>query len=185
MKFLNFLIVIIFFFSSSCKSNVEEIYSNIDGLDHGEILKGPESVEKHCLKLIYKIDTTFSDKYFKILVDKLISGPKIWRPYYFNTLSLYCDNVNDENKNLLEVSIFNYFIHNPKEYLEHIKKMNFKNSDCILQNIANYIQQYLKESNITIISMKNVARKYCENCSNEETETLYQYLDLASKYQSE
>ena len=104
MKFLNFLIVIIFF-SSSCKSNVEEIYSNIDGLDHGEILKGPESVEKHCLKLIYKIDTTFSDKYFKILVDKLNAGSQIWRPYYFNTLSIYCDNVNDENKNLLEASI--------------------------------------------------------------------------------
>jgi hypothetical protein len=33
--------------------------------------------------------------------------------------------------------------------------------------------------------MKNVARKYCKNCSNEETEVLYQYLDLASKYQSE
>ena len=161
------------------------IYSKVDGLNHQEILNGKESAEKYALELIYKIDTTLSDKYFHVFINKLNDGPKIWKPYYLNALSIYCNNIKEDQIFLLKASIFNYLIHNPKEYIENIEKMSLENSDCFLENLASYIQDYISQKEITIISMKNVAQKYCENCSDEEIKILYDYFDLVYKYQTE
>ena len=50
---------------------------------------------------------------------------------------------NDKSK--LEASIFNYFLHHPKEYLENIEKMNYENSDCLLSSISSYIKEYINQ----------------------------------------
>ena len=54
MKYF-FPVFLLFFLS--CNQEPISIYSNIDGLNHEEILNGPETLEKHSLELIYKIDT--------------------------------------------------------------------------------------------------------------------------------
>ena len=169
----------------NCNNKDEFIYSNVDGLDHKEILSGPENVEKHSLELIYQIDTSLNSEYFKILLLKLNESKDIWRPYYFNALSMYCNKINQEDQSKLEASIFNYFLHYPKEYLENIEKMNYDHSDCILISISSYIKNYLKQNQITIISMKNVAHQYCLECSDEEISLIYDYLDLAFRFQKE
>ena len=177
-------IIIILFFSVfiSCNNEDEFIYSKIDGLNHKEILGGPESVEKHSLELIYQIDTTISKKYFNILLLKLNKGKAIWRPYYFNALSIYCNRITLDDQSKLEASIFNYFLHHPKEYLENIEKMNYDNSDCLLVSISSYIKDYLNQNEITIVSMKNVAHQYCLDCSDQEIILIYEYLDLANRF---
>lgn len=177
-------IIIILFFSVfiSCNNEDEFIYSKIDGLNHKEILGGPESVEKHSLELIYQIDTTISKKYFNILLLKLNEGKAIWRPYYFNALSIYCNRITLDDQSKLEASIFNYFLHHPKEYLENIEKMNYDNSDCLLVSISSYIKDYLNQNEITIVSMKNVAHQYCLDCSDQEIILIYEYLDLAHRF---
>ena len=86
----------------NCNNKDEFIYSNIDGLNHKEILGGPENIEKHSLELIYQIDTTLSMEYFNILLLKLNEGKDIWRPYYFNALSLYCNRISLDDKSKLE-----------------------------------------------------------------------------------
>jgi hypothetical protein len=176
-------IILLFPVLLNCSNEDEFIYSNIDGLNHKEILGGPETVEKHSLELIYQIDTTLNNDYLKILLLKLNDGSDLWRPYYFNALSLYCSKINQDDQSQLEASIFNYFLHYPKEYLENIEKMNYNNSDCILMSISAYINAYLKQNEITIISMKNVAQQYCIECSDEEISLIYNYLDLALRYQ--
>ena len=145
----------------------------------------PENVEKHSLELIYQIDTTISMEYFNILLLKLNEGKDIWRPYYFNALSLYCNRISSNDKSKLEASIFNYFLHHPKEYLENIEKMNYDNSDCLLVSISSYIKDYLNQNEITIVSMKNVAHQYCMECSDQEIILIYDYLDLALRFQKE
>lgn len=177
-------IIIILFFSVfiSCNNEDEFIYSKIDGLNHKEILGGPESVEKHSLELIYQIDTTISKNYFNILLLKLNEGKAIWRPYYFNALSIYCNRITLDDQSKLEASIFNYFLHHPKEYLENIEKMNYDNSDCLLVSISSYIKDYLNQNEITIVSMKNVAHQYCLDCSDQEIILIYEYLDLAHRF---
>ena len=177
-------IIIILFFSVfiSCNNEDEFIYSKIDGLNHKEILGGPESVEKHSLEIIYQIDTTISKNYFNILLLKLNEGKAIWRPYYFNALSIYCNRITLDDQSKLEASIFNYFLHHPKEYLENIEKMNYDNSDCLLVSISSYIKDYLNQNEITIVSMKNVAHQYCLDCSDQEIILIYEYLDLAHRF---
>ena len=172
--------IIVLFFSVfiNCNNEDEFIYSNIDGLNHKEILDGPVNVEKHSLEMIYQIDTALSMDYFNVLLIKLNEGQDIWRPYYFNALSLYCNRIRMEDKSKLEASIFNYFLHHPKEYLENIGKMNYDNSDCLLLSISSYIKDYLKQNEITIVSMKNVAHQYCLECSDQEISLIYDYLDL-------
>ena len=169
----------------NCNNKDEFIYSNIDGLNHKAILGGPENIEKHSLELIYQIDTTLSMEYFNILLLKLNEGKDIWRPYYFNALSLYCNRISLGDKSKLEASIFNYFLHHPKEYLENIEKMNYDNSDCLLVSISSYIKDYLNQNEITIVSMKNVAHQYCMECSDQEIILIYDYLDLALRFQKE
>ena len=182
MKNLNYLIPLLFL--CCCKNDHQMIYSKIDGLNHQEILNGKESAERYSLELIYKIDTTLSDNYFNIFIERLNNGPKIWKPYYLNALSMYCNKVDDEQNLLLEAAIFNYLLYNPKEYLENIEKMSLENSDCFLEKMASYVQEYLSQNEITIISMKNVAQKYCDDCKDHEIKLLYNYLDLVNKYQT-
>ena len=178
-------IILSFFIFFRCESEDEFIYSNIDGLNHKEILDGPNNIERYSLELIYQIDTTFSMDYFNILIIKLNEGKDIWKPYYFNALSLYCNSISSDDKSKLEASIFNYFLHHPKEYLENIEKMNYDNSDCLLLSISSYIKEYINQNEITIVSIKNVAYKYCIDCSDEEITLIYDYLDLAQKFQKE
>jgi hypothetical protein len=179
------IIILFFLVFINCNNKDEFIYSNIDGLNHKEILGGPENIEKHSLELIYQIDTTLSMEYFNILLLKLNEGKDIWRPYYFNALSLYCNRISLDDKSKLEASIFNYFLHHPKEYLENIEKMNYDNSDCLLVSISSYIKDYLNQNEITIVSMKNVAHQYCMECSDQEITLIYDYLDLALRFQKE
>ena len=110
--------------------------------------------------------------------------PKYGKPYYLNALSMYCNKIDDEQNLLLEAAIFNYLLYNPKEYLENIEKMSLEKSDCFLEKMASYVQQYLSQNEITIIQYENVAQKYCDDCKDHEIRLLYNYLDLANKYQT-
>ena len=110
-----------------------------------------------------------------------------WFPSLFFSYKLNKKNqlkVNYEQNLLLEAAIFNYLLYNPKEYLENIEKMSLENSDCFLEKMASYVQEYLSQNEITIISMKNVAQKYCNDCKDHEIKLLYNYLDLVNKYQT-
>lgn len=179
-----FLLVFLSFFLS-CNQEPISIYSNIDGLNHEEILNGPETLEKHSLELIYKIDTTLSEENFKLLIEALNKSSEELSPYYFNALTFYCNNLKINQKLELEAALFSYFIHNPKSYISNIKKMEIQYSDCFLIAISSYIQEYLSQNEITIISMKNLAYKYCRGCSNEEIKFIYDYLDLSNNFQKE
>jgi len=179
-----FLPVLLLFFLS-CKQESISIYSNIDGLNHEEILNGPETLEKHSLELIYKIDTSLSEENFKLLIKALNKSSEKLSPYYFNALTFYCNNLKINEKLELEAALFNYFIYHPKSYITNIKKMEIQHSDCFLTAISSYIQEYLSQNEITIISMKNLAYKYCKDCSKEEIKFIYDYLDLSNNFQKE
>jgi|TARA_B110000971_G_scaffold57270_2_gene58290 hypothetical protein len=172
-------------FLLSCNQEPVTIYSNIDGLNHEEILSGPETLEKHSLELIYKIDTTLSNENFQLLIKALNNSSDELSPYYFNALTFYCNNLEINQNSDLEAALFNYFIYHPKSFIFNIKKMRIENSDCFLIAVSNYIHQYLIQNEITIISMKNLAYKYCKECSNEEIKFIYDYLDLANNFQKE
>jgi len=179
-----FLPLFLLFFLS-CNQEPLSIYSNIDGLNHEEILNGPETLEKHSLELIYKIDTTLSEENFKLLVEALNKSSEELSPYYFNALTFYCNNLTINQKLELEAALFNYFIYQPKSYISNIKNMEIQYSDCFLIAISSYIQEYFSQNEITIISMKNLAYKYCRGCNNQEIKFIYDYLDLSNNFQKE
>ena len=120
MKYFLPVFLLLFF---SCNQEPISIYSNIDGLNHEEILNGPETLEKHSLELIYKIDTNISEENFKLLIEALNKSSEQLSPYYFNALTFYCNNLKINQNLELEAALFNYFIYQPKLYISNIKKM--------------------------------------------------------------
>ena len=170
------------FFILSCGSKKEEIYSNLDGVNHKEIFDGPENSKKHILNLIYEKDTTPNPVFFDEILLKLEESKRPWRLLSFHALGRYCEYLDSEQELKIQTSLFNYFLHYPKEYMNEISKIDLKKSDCFLNLFSNYVQDYLHNEEITIISMKNVAFKYCEDCSDSDILSIYQYLELASKY---
>ena len=109
-------------FLLSCNQEPVTIYSNIDELNHEEILSGPETLEKHSLELIYKIDTTLSNENFQLLIKALNNSSDELSPYYFNALTFYCNNLEINQNSDLEAALFNYFIYHPKSFISNIKK---------------------------------------------------------------
>ena len=89
MKYFLPVFLLLFF---SCNQEPISIYSNIDGLNHEEIINGPETLEKHSLELIYKIDTSLSKENFKLLIEALNKsyGQKIFKnPNIFFSFLLF------------------------------------------------------------------------------------------------
>ena len=183
MKCFYFLFIMISFVS--CKNEPIEIFSNIDGTNHENILNGPNSTEKHILNLIYQKDTSLSDLFFGGIISKIEKADKEWRVHSFHAMTYYCDNMSSTQKVELQVALFNYFIHHPSEYMHQVGNMKFNKSDCFLSLFSHYVQYYLKTNNITNISMKNVAYKHCDNCSDSQISAVYSYLELASRFQKE
>ena len=60
-RFVSFYFIL---FLIGCDSNKEEIYSNLDGVNHIEILNGPDNCEKYILNLVYEKDTILSPIFF-------------------------------------------------------------------------------------------------------------------------
>ena len=170
------------FFLLSCNSKKEEIYSNLDGVNHKEIFDGQENGKKHVLNLIYEKDTIPSPIFFDEILLMLEENQRSWRSLAFQAIGYYCKHLEPEQESKLKTSLFNYFLHYPKEYMDGISKMDLIKSDCFLSLFSNYVQYYIQNGEITIISMKNVAFKYCDDCSDSDVLSIYQYLELASKY---
>ena len=169
----------------SCNTEPLTIYSSVDGINHENILNGPGSIKKHTLELIYHLDSSISDENFELLIHELDSGSIIWKKYYLNGLTFYCDRLNTDQQLKLESALFKYLIFYPKEYSECIKKMEIQKSDCFLLSISNYVRLYLSRNEITIISMKNVAKNHCKNCTDSDIDFIYNYLDLANNILNE
>ena len=170
-------------FLIACDSKKEEIYSNLDGVNHIEILNGPDNCKKYILNLIYEKDTILSPVFFDEILLKLEDSQSSWRSLSFQAIGYYCGYLDTEQELKIQTSLFNYFLHYPKEYMYQVSKIDLVKSDCFLNLFSNYVQYYLQNGEVTIISMKNVAFKYCVDCSDSDISSIYQYLELASKYE--
>ena len=179
-----YLLFIVFSFIC-CKNEPIEIFSNIDATNHENILNGPNNTEKHILNLIYEKDTSLSDLFFKGILIKMGKAEKEWRVHAFHAMTYYCDNINSIQRVELQLALFDYFLHHPSEYMQQVGNMKFNKSDCFLSLFSQYVQYYLKTNNITIVSMKNVAYKHCDNCNDSQISDIYSYLELASRFQKE
>jgi hypothetical protein len=166
----------------SCNGKSHEIYSELDGVDHSKIFEGPQNTKKYILSLIYQKDTTIKVQFLDTILTKLVDNKKPWRSLSFQALGHYANRLSLENEEKLKSSLFDYFLHYPKEYMFEISQMNLEKSDYFLAIFSAYVQDYTYENSITIISMKNVAYKNCVNCSDKDILKLYNYLELSSHF---
>ena len=169
----------------SCENEPIELFSNVDATNHENILNGPSSIEKHILNLIYQKDTSLNNLFFEGILSKMETTEKDWRIHSFHALTYYCNNMNSNQKVELQLALFNYFLYHPDEYMQQVGNMKFSKSDCFLSLFSQYVQYYLTSNNITIISMKNVAYKHCDDCNDSQISAVYSYLELASRFQKE
>ena len=136
------------------------------------------------MEIIYEKEQINKD-WFDSLVNSLDNDEKAWRSVYFKALSYYCNNMTTEEEVVLQSALFDFFIYHPKEYMQLVGLMEIEKSDCYLQLFSTNVRDYINSENITVISMKNVAFKYCSDCTDEEIKSVYSYLDLAVKYQTD
>ena len=179
------LIYFAFVLFFSCKNEPQEIYSTLDGINYQEILNGPVNTEQYILSHLHGKDTSLKDEYFDQVIEKLEDNNHAWRINAFYVLSLHCGNLDDNQERNLQSSLFNYFLHFPNEYMSQIEQLKITKSDCFLELFSDYVHHYLITHNVTLISMKNVAYKYCIECSVEQVKSIYSYLELASHFQKE
>ena len=168
-----------------CQNENEILYSNLDGINHEDIMNGPLNSEKHILSLLYDVNTEPDSIFLDEILLKLELNSEQWRLLAFQAIGSYCINADNSMALRLQTSIFNYFLYFPKEYISLVSKFEYEKSDCILELFSKYVQKYIQTNQITIVSMKNVAYKYCKGCTDSEISKIYQYLDLASKYASD
>jgi len=174
-----------FFFFIRCNNEPQEIYSILDGINYQEILNGPVNAEQYILSQLHEKDTSFKYELFDQVIEKLEDNNHAWRINAFYVLSIHCGNLNNNQQQNLQSSLFNYFLHFPNEYMSQVEQLNITNSDCFLELFSDYVHHYLINHNVTLISMKNVAYKYCNGCNDEEIKSIYSYLELASRFQKE
>ena len=171
-----------FLFLVSCHSEPVSIYSSIDARDHEKILNGPMNSKRAALELIYEKEGINKD-WFNSLVDNLGHKEKAWRSVYFKALSYFCNNMSKEEEGILQTALFDFFIYHPKEYMQLVRLMDIDKSDCYLRLFSTSVKDYIETEKITVVSMKNVAYKYCSDCTDEDVKMIYSYLDLAEIYQ--
>ncbi len=83
------------------------------------------------LKRLVKLNCLISDENFELLIHELDSGSNIWKKYYLNGLTFYCDRLNTVQQLKLESALFKYLIFYPKEYFECIKKITSSVNDLL------------------------------------------------------
>ena len=171
-----------FLFLVSCHSEPVSIYSSIDARDHEKILNGPMNSKRAALELIYEKEEIDKD-WFNSLVDNLGHKEKSWRSVYFKALSYYCNSMTNEEEAILQTALFDFFIYHPKEYMQLVRLMDIDKSDCYLQLFSSSVKNYIETGEITVVSMKNVAYKYCYDCTDQDIKMVYSYLELAAIYQ--
>lgn len=185
MTLKSIYLIVLILLIYSCNSKSHEIYSELDGVDHEKIFEGPPTTQKYILSLIYQKDTLIEDQYLDTILTILVDDSKPWRSLSFQALGHYCNRLSVDNEEKLKSSLFDYFLHYPQEYMFEISQMNLEKSDYFLAIFSNYVQVYIRDNEITIISMKNVAYKNCLECSDNDVLKLYNYLDLSSHYSTE
>lgn len=182
MKGHYFIFILLFF---GCRSEKQEIYSALDGVDHVKIFNGPLTAKKHILSIVYEKDTALNNLFFDEVVNILEQNDKSWRSLAFQALGYYCGKTEDEQQLKIQASQFYYFLYYPKEYMLQISQMNLVKSDCFLEGFSKYIKEYISNEGVTVISMKNVAYKHCVGCSDKEISSIYNYLELSARYSAE
>tara|TARA_Y100000589_G_scaffold229520_1_gene216901 strand:+ start:262 stop:813 length:552 start_codon:yes stop_codon:yes gene_type:complete len=178
-----FLISIILFFLIGCGTSNSKKISEINEIDIESILNSPMSLDRHVMETCYNLNTSLLPFYLKDIMAHLNNKTGLWKECYFSTMCIYCNSLTYEQEPQFQAALFEYFLHNPAEYLAFLDKTTFEISDCLLSKLSAYVNNHVLNDEITLISIKNVVYKHCSDCSDHDIEAIYLYLDLVKKFQ--
>lgn len=178
-----FLISIILFFFIGCSASNSKKIPEINEIDIESILNSPMSLDRHVMESCYNLNTSLLPIYLNDIMALLNNKTGLWKECYFSTMCIYCNSLTYEQEPQFQAALFEYFLHNPAEYLAFLDKTTFEISDCLLSKLSAYVNNHVLTDEITLISIKNVVYKHCSDCSDHDIEAIYLYLDLVNKFQ--
>ena len=178
-----FLISIILFFFIGCGASNSKKIPEINEIDIESILNSPMSLDRHVMETCYNLNTSLLPIYLNDIMALLNNKTGLWKECYFSTMCIYCNSLTYEQEPQFQAALFEYFLHNPAEYLAFLDKTTFEISDCLLSKLSAYVNKHVLTDEITLISIKNVVYKHCSDCSDHDIEAIYLYLDLVKKFQ--
>ena len=178
-----FLISIILFFHIGCGTSNSKKISEINEIDIESILNSSMSLDRHVMETCYNLNTSLLPVYLNDIMVHLNNKTGLWKECYFSTMCIYCNSLTYEQEPQFQAALFEYFLHNPAEYLAFLDKTTFEISDCLLSKLSAYVNNHVLTDEITLISIKNVVYKHCSDCSDHDIEAIYLYLDLVKKFQ--
>jgi len=180
-RYIKNSIIFIIFISCSQKQEMKQIISKIDGIEYANDIQ--QMNVRATTRLIIEDKTNNITPAMRVNIsDSLISKDSIWRQNYFIAFSKSITLFSNDELEKVSNSLFDYFLHYPKEYLISLETLDTDISDIFLKMIHLQIDNQLIYKDITLISIINLSSSYCKYCNNDELELLHNYIYLAKKF---
>jgi hypothetical protein len=182
-KWVLIIIALTFFSCATEEIETEILLSELDGAEYVSDMEGEMNARKAThLILQGKMDSiSYTD--IRSISDSLQTQGFTWRKKYFKALNILLPEMDSIERRYLGVNAFSYFLHNPNELLNQLNTNAFDNSEFWLRILSIEFNARVLPEDITINSVINLAHKYCNNCPDEEKESIIEFIEALSVYE--
>ena len=182
-KWFTLLITVFFLSCNSEEVEPETLISTLDGADYVADMEGEMSARKATHLILQGKTDSVNYTFTRAISDSLETQDSTWRKKYFEALNSLLPNLDSVEQNYLGVNAFSYFLHNPNELLDQFNSTAFDNSEIWLKVLSLEYNSRVLPEDITINSVINLAHKYCDHCSDEEKETIIEFVQALAVYE--
>lgn len=182
-KWITIIIGLTFFSCTTEEIEPEMLVSTLDGAEYVADMKGEMNARKATHLILQGKKDSVNYIYTRAISDSLQTQDSTWRIKYFEALNTLLPGLDSAERRYLGVNAFSYFLHNPNELLDQLNVTAFDNSEFWLRILSIEFNSRVLPEDITINSVINLAHKYCNNCSDEEKESLIEFVETLSVYE--
>jgi|TARA_B110000495_G_scaffold93502_1_gene80778 hypothetical protein len=182
-KWATIIIGLTFFSCITEEIEPEVLVSKLDGAEYVADMKGEMNARKATHLILQGKQDSVNYIYRRAISDSLQTQDSTWRRKYFEALNILLPELDSLERRYLGVNAFSYFLHNPNELLVQLNVTAFDNSEFWLRILSVEFNSRVLPEDITINSVINLAHKYCDNCSDEEKESIIEFVETLSVYE--
>ena len=189
MKWIFFsAIVLLFNACSFFKEEPKVLLSNIDGEEYYAIKDGEMNTRKASLYILDGLEDSVSFAMKLDLLDSLESGDLIWKERYLKSFSLILKDIYaSDNLSFIEGKVFSFFVHYPKELVEHLNSDGFDDIDTWMLVLSRGLKKAIEPEDITTNSVANALIANCKGCNANEQKLIVDFvfkLEMFDKLES-
>ena len=184
MKIVVIVVLLASFFSCAIEEiEPEMLVSTLDGAEYVADMKGEMNARKATHLILQGKMDSINYTYIRAISDSLQTQDSTWRIKYLEALNTVLPELDSVERRYLGVNAFSYFLHNPNELLGQLNVAAFDNSEFWMRILSIEFNGRVLPEDITINSVINLAHKYCNNCADNEKESIIEFIEALSVYE--